>query len=98
MHEPGQLEVAPRKGLGDVPQMSSDLGHAGWVYDVPPEADAAAVGQGLEAMRGGGLIDPHGSLTTCLYGRERLINGVLYTTRLPMAEIAAHPAGEGHCE
>lgn len=64
MHEPGQLEVSLREGPGDVPQMGSDLSHAGRIYNIPLEADAAAIGQGLEDMRGGVLIDSHRDLTT----------------------------------
>jgi hypothetical protein len=67
MHETGQREVAPTECAGNLPHVSSNLSHTGSIGSISLEGDAATIRQRLEAVQGGVLIDPHGTMPARLY-------------------------------
>lgn len=76
MDLPGKRKVAlPERG-SDPLHVGSDLGHPCAVAGIALKTDAAAVGQRLELVEGGVLIDAHGHLASGLDLREGAIAGI----------------------
>jgi hypothetical protein len=73
VNEAGKGEITPAKPDGDVLHVGADGGGSGGIHAVALQHDAAPVGQGLEYMRGGVLIDAHGDGATPLHRRERAV-------------------------
>ena len=67
MDETGKREIAPAEPDRDVLHMGTDGGGPGGVDAVALEHDPAAVGQRLEHMRRGVLIDAHGDGAASLH-------------------------------
>jgi hypothetical protein len=84
MHETGNLKVAAREGAGDVPHVLANAGDAGRIGLVPLEGDPASLGQALEDMPRGVLIDPHRHVAARLKLGEGAILGV------PTSEAPEH--------
>ena len=76
MHETGDPKVAAREGAGDVPHVLANACDAGCIGLVPLEGDSASIGQALEDMRRGVLVDPHRHVAARLKLREGAILGV----------------------
>ena len=66
MDEAGNCKVAASEGAGDQSHVSPDLRHTSRVAWVALKADAAAVRQRLEVVKGGVLIDTHGHVAAGL--------------------------------
>jgi hypothetical protein len=73
MHEAWQREVAATECAGNLPHVRSNLSHTGNVGSISLEGDAATIGQRLEPVPGGVLIDAHGSMPARLYPGEQAV-------------------------
>lgn len=73
VHDPGQGEIPSRKPPRDIRHVESDRGHPLRVGHLALQHDAPAVGQGLEDVGGGVLIDSHHLRATLLHRRKRTV-------------------------
>jgi len=100
VHEAGYREVSLRKGAHNAAHVFADPGDTCRVGGIAYQADAPAVGERLEVVRGGVLIDAHGALAALLYpgkcavGRASRIFAGTRRALIGPAETTAHNQSE----
>jgi hypothetical protein len=94
VHDPGQGEIPRRKPPRDIRHVDANRGHPRRVGYLALQHDAPAIGQGLEDVGGGVLIDSHHLRATLLHRRKRTVLPIARDRRIATGTRAGSPASD----